>query len=270
MEYYWNRNTEYSLAKLRRVSKGVAVIPLASIESHGPHLPLGSDTHCINHIVKQVLEQEKVAVLPTMEYSFVGSARAFLGAIHIPSDLLMQMVETVCDEVHRNGFDKIVLLHGHGGNDALLGAFARRMLEREKTYAVYVVPVLAGVSSEELKALLETDEYGHACEFETSMNMIACPDLVNLTALGKKTFPGQQGPAVGAAMTGVDWISTHPEMAVGVPQKATPEKGEAIFKLWIDSIVKHLRLIKKDKCALATMKSYAKSAHSHSPKRSSK
>jgi creatinine amidohydrolase len=260
MECYWNRNTAATLAELRKASAGVAVIPLASIESHGPHLPLGSDTHCIEYLVRLVLQKETVAVLPTVQTSYVAAARSLPGAIHIRSDLLMDLVENICDEIHRNGFDKIVLLHGHGGNVFLGGAFVRRMLEREKPYAVYSIPVAPGVA-EDIKALMETQHTGHACEFETSLNMVACPELVDLEALCERTFPTHSGPEVGDAVTPVDWISRHPEMAVGEPQKATREKGEQIAQLWSEAIVKHLQMIKRDEIVGRTMESYARRVH---------
>jgi len=261
MNCQWIENTDTTLPELCEASDGVAVLPLASIESHGPHLPLGSDSLCLSHMLGLITGQETVAVLPVLDYSFVAAARVLPGAVHIRSDLLTELVETICDEAYRNGFDKIVLLHGHGGNDALLGAFARRMLERDKPYAVYILPVFAG-SWNQVKELLETAENGHACEMETSMNMVARPDLVDLAALGERTFPSQPGPNVGTAMTPVDWISRHPDMAVGVPQKATREKGEQIFSLWADAVVAHLRLIKQDVICLDTMKSYAARANS--------
>lgn len=261
MECYWNRNTETTLAELRKVSKGVAVVPLAAIESHGPHLALGSDTHCIEHVVGLVVQNETVAILPTVQYAYVASARTLPGAIHIRSDLLMEIVENICDEIYRNDFNKIVLLHGHGGNVFLGQAFVKRMQEREKPYAVYSIPVLPEID-EDINALMESRHTGHACEFETSLNMVACPELVNLKTLGKRTFPPHSGPRVGAAITSVDWISQHPEMAVGEPQKATRQKGEKIAKLWSDSIIRHLRLIKRDKIVLRTVKNYICRAHS--------
>jgi creatinine amidohydrolase len=260
MECYWNRTTETSLARLREVSEGVAAIPLASIESHGPHLPLGSDTHCIEYLVGLVVREETVAILPTVQYSYVAAARSLLGAIHIRSDLLMDLVENICDEIHRNGFDKIVLVHGHGGNVFLGEAFVRRMLERDKPYAVYSIPVGPGIG-EHIKALMESQHTGHACEFETSLNMVACPELVDLRALGKETFPPELGPSVGEAITPVDWISRHPKMAVGEPQKATRQKGEEIAKLWSDAVIKHLRLIKRDEVVPRTVRSYVRRAH---------
>lgn len=261
MECYWNRNTETTLARLRKASKGVAVVPLASIESHGPHLPLGSDTHCIEHIIGLAVRKETVAVLPTVQYSYVSSARTLPGAIHVRSDLLMEIVENICDEIHRNNFNKIVLLHGHGGNVFLEQAFVKRMQEREKPYAVYSIPVMPEIW-DGINALMESSHTGHACEFETSLNMTACPELVDLKTLGKKTFPPHQGPQVGVAVTSADWISQHPEMAVGEPQKATIRKGEKIAKLWSDSIIKHLRLIKRDKIVPRTVKSYVRRVHS--------
>jgi creatinine amidohydrolase len=245
------------LPKLCKASKGVAVIPLTSIESHGPHLPLGSDPLCFEYVLAGVVKKETVAVLPILPYSYVAEARVLPGAIHIKTSILTSLVENICDEVYRNGFDKIVLLHGHGGNFTLLNAFGAMILEKEKPYAVYTVPVFAG-NGDKVTPLLETKEGGHACEMETSMNMVACPELVNLKAIGKRTFPTLPGPNTGVALTPVEWIARHPNMAVGVPQKGTVAKGKKILKLWIDGIVDHLRMIKKDTICLKAMKDYAK------------
>lgn len=266
MDCYWIRNSETGLTKLQSMSKGVAVLPLASIESHGPHLPLGSDLLCLDHIVERVLEQESVAVLPILPYTFVAEARMFPGAVHIRSDLLMNLVENICDEVHRNDFDKIVMLHGHGGNVFLERGFTKRILEKEKPYAVYSVPVFAG-RDEEIFALLETKEYGHACEFETSLNMVACPELVNLKSLRKKTFRSRRGPDVGCVTTPVDWFARHPEMAVGTPGKATLEKGKQVAQIWVDGIVECLRRIKKDKICRSEMAAYSRRTHSVTEKK---
>lgn len=261
MECYWIRNTEAEMAKLHKATKGVAVLPVSSIESHGPHLPLGSDPMCLNHVLERVLKKEKVAVLPYLPYTCVASARMLPGAVHIRSEVLMDFAECVFDEVHRNGFDKLVVLHGHGGNIFLGAALLRRMLEREKPYAVYSIPVFAGKGAD-INALMETEETGHACEMETSLNMVACPELVNLKVLGKKTFPTQPGPDVGCVSTPVDWTSRHPEMAVGEPQKAAKEKGEKVMQLWADGIVEALRKIKKDAQCLKQMRAYSEQAQS--------
>ena len=261
MNCYWIQNTDTTLLELREAAAGVAMIPLASIESHGPHLPLGSDPLCADHVVERVVQQETVAVLPTLPYSYVGEARMLPGAVHLGADLVQQWVERICDEVYRNGFDKVVLLHMHGGNVPLHWGFTKKMLEAEKPYAVYSLPVLLSDVWPTIEPLLECEDQGHACEMETSMNMVACPGLVRLDLLGEKTFPPHEVPDCGEASTPVDWVAKWPEMAVGEPQKASAEKGEVIVQAWTDSIVKHLRLIKKDKVVLREMKRYAERAN---------
>jgi len=182
------------------------------------------------------------------------------GTINIPTEILQDFVECICDEVCRNGFRKIALLHAHGGNLGLGKAFAYRILEREKPYTVYSIPVLAG-KGDEVSRMLETTEWGHACEFETSLNMAACPDLVHLEKLGDKTFPSEKGPDVGCVSTPVDWIAPHPEMVVGEPGKAAPDKGERFARLWAEGIVGCLRKIKSDGVSLPVMESYGAKVH---------
>jgi len=266
MNCYWIENSEYALAALREASAGVAAVPLASIESHGPHLPLGSDPLVIENVMRRVAAQETVAVLPTVIYSSVIEARSLLGAININSEILMDLVENICDEIYRNGFDKVVLVHGHGGNVALSSAFLKRVLERDKPYVVYSLPVLAGCWNA-VKALLESPEEntGHACEFETSMNLAAHPALVDLPALGEKTFPNMPTPQVGSAQTPIEWNAHHPEMAVGFPQRATANKGEKMLALWAEGIVHDLRLIKQDTLTRRLMDDYTRQAHSLRP-----
>lgn len=254
MNCYWIRNSEYELKSLRKASKGVAVLPLASIESHGPHLPLGSDILCAENMIERVVAQETVAVLPILTYSYVAESRMLPGAIHIPTDVLMAQVEAICDEVHRNGFDKIVLLHCHGGNVTLHKGFTARMLERCKPYAVYAVGVFCNMDPK--TGDMFDSETGHACEMETSLNLVAAPQHVNLKALGSKTFPTRSRADVGEALTQVDWVAQHPEMAVGEPLRGTAEKGEASLQAWADGIVKTLRVIQRDRRTLAALRRY--------------
>jgi creatinine amidohydrolase/Fe(II)-dependent formamide hydrolase-like protein len=112
-----------------------------------------------------------------------------------------------------------------------------------------------------MKADADCDEWGHACEWETSMAMMACPELVHLDALGERTFPTLPPPNVGVALTPVDWIARHPYMAVGEPQKASREKGERWLDMVTTAVVDHLRLIKKDDRTLQEMQRYRERAH---------
>ena len=66
---------------------------------------------------------------------------------------------------------------------------------------------------------------------------------------------------MGTALTPVDWISRHPEMAVGEPQRATSQKGAEIARLWSEAIIDQLRLIKRDAVVPTTLKSTVARVH---------
>jgi len=262
MECRWIRTAEHDLRMLREAAQGLAVLPLSSIESHGPHLPTGSDPLCLEHLLERVAERETVAILPQLMYSYVLSARRLPGAIHIDSMLLIRFVENICDETHRNGFDKIALLHGHGGCVPLLQMFCARIAEKAKPYAIYAIPVLPGMR-EVYDEILETRHRGHACELETSLDLVAAPELVRLDKLQGRIYEPQPLPDVGEALTPLGWACRWPEMVAGDPSKATREKGEKIFAAWTDRVVDILQKIKADKVAPRVMARHAKASGSH-------
>ena len=262
MECRWIRTSQVNLARLRKASGGVAVLPLSSIESHGPHAPTGSDPLCLEHLLGLIEKQETVAILPQLPYSHVPDATRLPGAVHIDSDILIPLVENICDELHRNGFSKIVLLHGHGGNVPLHAMFAHRMLEKCKRYAVYSIQPLPGMHDFYM-GLMESKDTGHACEMETSMNLVACPECVDLKKVKGRRFRAQPHPAVGEALTPVEWTSRWPTMAVGEPGRATRQKGEKILNEWARRVVGILRKIKKDKIVPRVMSQFARERQSH-------
>ena len=258
MNCEWIRTTTTALAALREASNGVALLPLGSIESHGPHLPLGSDTLVLQHLLGRITARETVAVLPLLSYSFVPAAAKLPGAIHIESSLLLDYVEAICDEIHRNGFSKIILLHGHGGNVPLHFSMPSRCLEKGKPYALYSIPPLPDMHAF-ITALMEFPNQGHACEMETSMNLVAAPDCVHLDRVRGKVFEMGPMPDLGSTITPVNWIGRWPEMAVGKPELATREKGEAIVAEWTRRIVDMIRTIKKDEIVPRVMKEHRES-----------
>ncbi|NLC57145.1 MAG: creatininase family protein [Armatimonadetes bacterium] len=247
----WMELTSDQLADARERADGVALIPVGSVERHGPHLPLGCDTLCAERIAARVAAIEPVVVLPVMAYTYVAQPMFQPGAIHIHSSLLLAFLTQVLDEVHRNGFGKIVLLHNHGGNIPMSQTILQHVLEEAKPYALYSIPPWAGVS---LETVRETAEVGHACELETSLALALFPELVRMDLLGPQTYPAEAGLDVGAAQTPVDWIARYPNCATGRPQAASAEKGERLARLWVESVVETLRKVKRDTVVPAWMR----------------
>ena len=253
MECYWIRTSEADLPALRKAAKGVALIPLACIETHGPHLPVGSDVLQIDAVLERVARQEPVAILPTLSYATAFGQPAGAGGISVHPDVAVRLLENICDEVYRNGFSKIVLVQGHGGNFHFGMSFLIRMVELGKTFGLYSIPVMAGKHAD-IRALRETDSGGHACEIETSCLMAVDEALVDLSKMRKKAFARGSGPDVGCAQTPVFWHAQNPELCVGEPHAARRDKGDKVLGLWAQGIVETVRKIKKDRVVIPAMK----------------
>src|SRR5690606_23524201 len=95
----------------------------------------------------------------------------FPGTVALNGDMQMRLLQAVCEEIRRNGFDKIILANGHGGNNHFINYFAQTMLDDRKDYIVYTYN-LWEITPAQMQQLDDTygklEEYGHADHIETS------------------------------------------------------------------------------------------------------
>ncbi|MQK95688.1 creatininase family protein, partial [Escherichia coli] len=81
------------------------------------------------------------------------------------------MIEEICEEVSRNGFKKILIVNGHGGNSDLLRVFLKESLHKKRDYVIYAL-IEPWLSLREVaEKICESKTIGHACELETSMGL---------------------------------------------------------------------------------------------------
>jgi len=85
-------------------NKLIAILPVGSIEIHGPHMPTGTDSLTVREVVKTAAEKEPAVVLPTIYYAYVLENRHFPGTVSLSARTILTMIEEICDEVSRNGF----------------------------------------------------------------------------------------------------------------------------------------------------------------------
>jgi creatinine amidohydrolase len=248
--------TEFEAARER--AGGVALIPVGSIETHGPHLPVGCDTLVIERVADLAAAEEPVVVLPVMAYTWSPQARRHPGAITIQSTHLVAMLEDLCDEIYRNGFTKIALLHGHGGNVPMDYLMPAHMVERGKPYAIYSIGPWAGTDRELMAREQQRAPTGHACHMETSSIWPVRPDLVKLENLEGEDIAPRPGPQVGAAQTGIGWIERFPYGVIGNPRLASRELGEELIGSWAKGVADILRKIKADEVTPAVVKEFVR------------
>ena len=163
---------------------GVAVVPLGSLEQHGPHLPCGTDSIQIDEVMTRTaarLDPElPVCICPTVDYSVVQWASPLASAGVAPKTMEQCLVD-ICHALTDQGFSKIVLVHGHGGLPAGRAALWQAM--HEKRPALYVDLMPFDRCHEQIAEIVG-GSLGHAEAAETSMMLAIRPDLVNANEAG--------------------------------------------------------------------------------------
>lgn len=240
-----------------------AVLPLGSIEAHSDHLPLGNDTFKVERTCIQAAEIEGAVVLPPIYYTDVKSMQMRCGAIDMDGQILVPMVERICDEVSRNGFRKILLASGHGGNGRWMNFLRNEMMGRGKEYIMYTyyVPLLA--DPEKDKHLMQSASDGHGGEVESSLALHLFPEL---THMERHEIATEASNALdfGGAATPYDFAAAWPKALSGDPSHATAEKGRHFFESCVAALVNVLRKIKIDTSMAAFQEEFNK-RRVHSP-----
>lgn len=223
----------------------IAILPIGSVEIHGPHMPTGTDSMTVYEIAKIAAEKEPAVVLPTLHYAYVPENRHFPGTISLSAKTLLLLIEEVCEEISRNGFKKILIVNGHGGNNNLLRVFLRESLNRKRDYAIYafIEPWLPLGSI--VEKLCEGRTIGHACEIETSIGLYLFENLIKIENVNEVAKTGSTGLPLGIE-TPIDWQSYAIQLYLGDPRLATKEKGKILVNKLVDFLADAIRKVKYD------------------------
>jgi len=201
----------------------VVIIPVASTEQHGHHLPVNTDANCCLTIAlraaEAVVDDFPVLVLPTIWTGYSPHHMPHPGTVTLKYHTFVELLTQVAASIHAHGFQKILFLNGHGGNSAVVAAMRTKLAAEEGISVVgYTYWELPSVS-EEWKRISQSDKgfVGHAAEIETSMQLYLQPELVDM----------------GAAV----WVPG----VFGDPSTATREKGERLHNAAVNALVGILR-----------------------------
>ena len=250
----WEELTSDEFAKAVVDCKRTCVLPMGVLERHGPHLPLGTDMINAHYVAANAAEREPAVVFPQWFLGEIFEAACFPGAIAIPLKLLLEIMLATLDEIGRNGFTKIILYNGHGGNNALVKYMLQSQLDEEKPYHVYTIFFDEGISDADRthldKEVWTATDDGHAGEGETSLLMAHRPDLVKMDALA-----GQTGRALGRldhikpGSTTLGWYANYPEHYHGDAGESSIEKGKVFAEAMVDGLARFISRVKNDTAA---------------------
>jgi creatinine amidohydrolase len=226
LPYHYGELTAPDYVKAVEQSGGTAVIPAGILEKHGPHLPLSTDLILSREISSRAAELEYTIVYPEFYFGQIFEAKHQPGTIAYSPELVWNMLEETCEELHRNGITKIILVNGHGGNNNLFAYFCQSQLARKKDYSVFFFQPDDSEVDKKIEALRLSDYGGHADEVETAMVYAIRPDLVHAERASSQSGRNQERLNLPYAYTGIWWYASFPNHYAGDGSSPNKEIGE--------------------------------------------
>ena len=233
---------EMSSEEFEKIQKEVkaVIIPVGSVEAHGPHLPFATDLYTIYEIAKLVSQKIKVLIAPPIYYGLCRSTRNIPGTISIKGEILKTLIISVLSEFYRWGFRNFFILSGHAG-----GTHVSYLIDSAETFVdihpdtKFFVADIYKLLQPFLKELEIPPEDSHAGEWETSLIMYLKPDLVKNR--GYEAYPSFPKFRVVAEKekywdTGI-W---------GNPLKASSEKGKILAEKLVSFLIEEIRKIESE------------------------
>ncbi len=222
----WQDLTMPGFEAAREKSQTV-ILPVGSLEEHGPHLPLGTDTFHALEVARRLAKERALLAAPPLFYGVCRSTREHPGTVSLSGDTLRALVLDLGREFYRQGFSNLVIISGHAGGThmaALLEAGETLLAELPeiRVAVVNVLDLLREVLAQN-PHLVRTKGDSHAGEVETALMLAAYPQLVQGTAPAEwPTFPKY--------ILVRDKRRFWPGGVWGDPAKATAAQGEEILQ----------------------------------------
>ncbi len=174
--------------------KRAVIIPTGATEAHGPHMPIDTDTHQVEHIAVALAGRIDAVVAPALPYGISKTFEYFTGTISLTIPTYQTLLFEIGAALVRQGFEHLIILNGNRPNGTANDAVARHLideLDSEQTFKVSAVSYWEP-AAEQVHALRKSvvGGMGHGCEFETSFQLATRPDLVKMDRLkGAKYGP---------------------------------------------------------------------------------
>jgi creatinine amidohydrolase len=218
------------------------IIPCGSVEEHGAHLPLGTDTFHALEVAQRVAQARPVLVAPPLFYGLCRSTRDHPGTISLSGDTLRAVILDLGREFYRQGLRNLVYLSGHAGGAHMVAILeaGEILLTEFPEINVAVVNILE-LLREVLTAqpdLIHTRGDSHAGEVETSIMLAARPHLVSGAA-------PEEWPEFPKYLLVRDKTRYWPGGVWGNPGKGSPEQGEKILQAETQRLCEVIDLMEK-------------------------
>ncbi len=240
-EYRFNRLTWDEMNDAIEAQK-VVLLPTGSTEQHGHHLPLDVDVFLAESVCLEAGKRapDRILVLPPISYGLNRHHIDFPGTIHIEPDVYIEYLVNITKSVAYHGFEKILIVNGHGSNTPTNDIAARRTVLETRSLCASVNYFALAVDA--FSSVRDTEVMAHADEFETSLYLALAPERVRMAkAVEDNDVAGDYVSSDSIARYPVrfsDYWGRWTETGVhGDPTTATAEKGRVILEASVNGIV---------------------------------
>ena len=218
------------LRKKIKQKKQIAIIPVGSIEQHGPHLPISTDSDIVTEISLRFSEKINGILLPTINYGVSDEHFPFFN-LSVKKSTLSKMLDDICESLIKNGISRILIINGHYGNLESLKDFERKKKRNRKIKVLSYWKYM-------------NREFDHAGNIETSIMLaisknvkmknakkgfqtvgMSKQEISKINKLAQKSFPKVTGNGV--------W---------GDPTKSSAKLGRKIINEVVNNLVKESNL----------------------------
>lgn len=236
----WAERTADEVTGIAEADGSTVVVPVASVEQHGDHLPVGTDSLLVTAVLQGALdlldEEHPILATPTMWTGHSPHHMSFGGTISLNPEEFLTHASAIGDSTVEAGFDAVLFLNGHGGNSSLVsvatGELGPRHPETQFLAATYFQLATDAVSE-----IRETDIGGmaHGGEYETSLMLHLYPDLVDRAAETGTMMDEPYDQSVQDLIHGGplsvyrDFTEYSESGAIGDPTTASADKGEKLY-----------------------------------------
>lgn len=256
----WDELTASDWEMALKKSDSTCILPIGILEKHGPHGPIGSDLIKVREWSARATKKEYAVVFPDYFYGQINEAKQQYGTFSLPSKLVMELLEATCKEIGRNGFKKIIIVNGHGGNPQMIRYFIQNQLEKKRDYAVYFFDPKTPRDVAEKASQLRKSEAKfdmHGGENETSSLLYLRPDLVKLDKSTSESGENQNRLQLSNDLyTAIWWYASYPNHYAGKAEVSSVALGKLLTDSIIESLANAIKTVKEDKQTLKLQNEY--------------
>ena len=211
------------------------ILPIGSVEQHGPHLPIGTDYILAENFAQAIGKELDCLVLPVQAYSTCYEHRGKMGSFWMKPETMYRVIEDLVTGMRNQGFKRIIILLSHGGI-FIAGPVIRELNSLYPDIDVIKLDLVDFYLSKETAVHLECDNNLHAGEIESSLMLF----------LKKEYFRRKKAvdfiPDIPRSyLNNFPLLKVSPQGVWGKPRLATVEKGKSIFNTVIESAVEYLK-----------------------------